>query len=121
MSSNFFSGSWTRCRSEGANVRDFAVPAVILRGALFNRPVVYAWCRDGEVLYVGSGCSIGRPLNARHHRMRSGVLPQDDLLVWTQPSLRAARLLECRLIRELEPTLNVVRRRPALYLKKRGA
>jgi hypothetical protein len=76
--------------------------------------VLYAWVRNGKVLYIGKGgnsTGIGRPLTRSHH-----VLPRiqdsDQLLVWFFEDDYHGGLCseETRLIRELCPVMNRTQR-----------
>lgn len=80
-----------------------------LSGALviaLRSPLVYAWYRGDQVLYVGKGASgLGRPLSPHHHKL-SGILPTDVLRFWSCASAEEASLLEANLIDEWHPLLN---------------
>lgn len=78
--------------------------------ARLRGPIVYAWFRDGQPLYVGKGATgIARPLSQRHHRLL-GILPTDKLRIWCCESAQHACHRELELIRALRPSLNVKHR-----------
>lgn len=79
---------------------------VELDGAeLCKTPVVYAWMRDEQLLYVGSGGSIRRPFGREHMRLRT-ARAGDKVFIWLMPTMRAALESEARLIATHRPLLN---------------
>lgn len=80
-------------------------------GALMalRQPIVYAWLRGDQVLYVGKGeMGMYRPLHPRHHRLR-GVAADDEVRFWCCADAEEAARFELELIRKWRPSLN---RRP---------
>lgn len=81
-------------------------PDLEIRGPLAHSPVVYAWYRGEECLYVGmSSVGIGRPLDAHHHAARFRM-HADRILVWECNDKGAAISLERELIETLRPSCN---------------
>jgi len=82
---------------------------VTLRGEQFlaaRRPLVYAWVRGGEALYVGmSTVGLGRPLSRTHEQLHA-FLKTDSLRIWPCADAKVAAALERRLIRRLHPPFN---------------
>ncbi len=78
-------------------------------------PLVYAWVRGEDVLYVGLGAyGLARPLARNHHRL-ADMAPGDRLLVWTWPEPALAEHAEREIIQRLRPPKNdspVPRRSP---------
>jgi len=71
-------------------------------------PIVYAWVRGDEVLYVGVGASgIARPFRLSHHRALRACSDDGHLLIWTCPTPVAAYQLERELILQLAPRENL--------------
>ena len=73
---------------------------------LLASPIVYAWFRGREALYVGmSRYGLLRCLDPKHGALRD-MQADDELRVWTMPSIEEAVRREEELICELRPTLN---------------
>ena len=71
-----------------------------------RRPTVYAWIRNGEVLYIGRSIhGAARPLEHNHHRIKD-ILPTDFLYIWQFVEDADAIKLEISLIADLHPPLN---------------
>lgn len=84
-------------------------PRISMRGAEWsanNRPLVYAWVREAEVLYVGmSTKGVGRPFTHDHERLRN-IQAEDRLHVWFVDTPEKALELEEFLIRNIKPAYN---------------
>lgn len=80
------------------------------------KPIVYAYFRFGQALYVGASRSgVARPCAPDHHRlgeMRRQFLDDDHLVIWAVESWDEARRLEREIIAALNPQLNGRRREP---------
>jgi hypothetical protein len=114
-----------RLRELGDATRDAVSPRPWLRRALdrmvageltgqdvirLRAPIVYAWFRGEQALYVGKGAmGLARPFSQRHHRLLT-ILPTDTLRIWCCDNAEDAAHRELELIRELRPTLNVKHR-----------
>lgn len=69
-------------------------------------PIVYAWVRGEEVLYIGLGAyGLARPLSRNHHRLL-GMQPGDRLIVWCWEAEEQAVEAERQLVLRLRPPLN---------------
>lgn len=72
-------------------------------------PIVYAFFRHGEALYVGmSKNGLERPFGSHHAvgHIRREVGADDHLVIWPCVSIADALALERRAIKELRPSLN---------------
>jgi hypothetical protein len=73
---------------------------------VLRSPLVYAWLRGEQVLYVGKGeTGFNRPLSPSHHQLGM-MLPTDTLRLWACDTAAEACELEVHLIRQLRPVLN---------------
>jgi hypothetical protein len=71
-----------------------------------RRPLVYAWFRGEEVLYVGKGAmGMYRPLHPKHHRLHD-IAPDDELRFWACANAAEAEAFESQLIKRWRPRLN---------------
>ncbi len=71
-----------------------------------RQPLIYAWVRDGEVLYVGKGAvGMVRPLQCDHHRLKD-ILPTDELYIWHLQTADEVERIERQLIVLLKPRYN---------------
>jgi hypothetical protein len=71
-----------------------------------RNPLVYAWFRGDEALYVGKGeTGLSRPLSPAHHQLK-GILPDDRIRIWSCQTATEAVQLELALIDKLQPLLN---------------
>ena len=69
-------------------------------------PIIYAWVRDGEVLYIGMSIrGLERPFSRLHHRLIDMEV-SDFLFVWQCSSVKDLEALEKKLIAELKPKFN---------------
>ena len=69
-------------------------------------PIVYAWVRGDQVLYVGfGGHGFARPLQRTHHRLFA-MEPGDRVVVWCFDTEEQAAEAERQLIRLLHPPMN---------------
>jgi hypothetical protein len=69
-------------------------------------PIVYAWVRGDEILYVGfSSNGVARTLSRAHHRLVS-MEPGDRAVIWCFETEDQAAAAERELIRLLHPPLN---------------
>jgi hypothetical protein len=93
--------SCTRTITKGPNLRFSGQELNVLL-----RPIVYAFYRSGECLYVGSGGSLARPLDTNHHH-RADLTGADELVIYPCLNREEARVQEARLIDSLHPILNV--------------
>jgi|GEM_PF-5938840 hypothetical protein len=76
-------------------------------------PVIYAWTRTIEILYVGmSSRGMARAMDPLHHAVHHRLRGTECLHVWPQPSEREARHWEARVIREMQPAWNTMHRAP---------
>jgi hypothetical protein len=73
-----------------------------------RQPMVYAWTRGEDVLYVGLATSgFARPIGPSHHRLTRGVIrPTDELSIYLCRTKEEAIQLEKDLIIALKPSLN---------------
>jgi hypothetical protein len=99
-----------RTRATRIKFRRYNIPGSMLRD--FRSPAVYAWSRDGRVLYVGSSVNgFGRPAELNHERLRD-VRPTDELAMFCvdghidEPTLRG---FEHSVIAKLVPVLQAGR------------
>ena len=75
-------------------------------------PIVYAWMRGEEILYIGRGLKgVTRPF-AHDHPHLKGLLPTDELKVWTFPTGTIARAVEVAMIAVARPPLNRMYHKP---------
>jgi hypothetical protein len=73
-------------------------------------PVVYAWCRGDEALYIGcSKNGLVRPFHPFHSRLKE-VQHGDTVRIWRMASMAAATAQEDFLVRALRPKFNTLER-----------
>jgi hypothetical protein len=87
----------------------FGTDRWVLSGALVlasQRYLVYILCDGWDVLYVGVGKGLGRPLGISHEKMVHAQ-PHHHLVIIWQADKYAAWALESSLIRLLRPAWNV--------------
>lgn len=72
-----------------------------------RRPMVYAWTRGGETLYVGlASRGLCRPLG-HHHKLVTDAIKADDALdIYSCETVAEAVALEKQLIEHFQPVLN---------------
>ena len=81
-----------------------------------QKPCVYLWLRNNEVLYVGmSKGGAERPFSPRHKTLK--IEPDDEVWVWPVQSIEEAEETEKALISAFSPALNK-RRTYARHLLK---
>ena len=71
-----------------------------------QKPAVYLWIRDGTILYVGIATQGGRRIFYKHHKIKH-VQPEDEIIVWSMPTLAAARKAEKIILANVRPPMNL--------------
>ena len=94
-------------------------PDAALTADDFQTPIIYAWMRGDECLYIGQSRIGLRRIFLNHHAITlKSLLPDDRVLIWLAPKDEAERCrLEQALIARMRPTLNREfpnKKRPAL-------
>lgn len=90
-------------------VERYGCPNETVPGDVFRemrQPLVYIWVRGDQILYVGKGASLSRPLSRDHHLM-FGVRNGDSVLIFFRDSDDSALLLEHRMINAAKPAFNL--------------
>lgn len=73
---------------------------------LLRSPIVYAWARNGKLLYIGKSINgLVRPIDPHHHRLE-GIAAGDELLIWACATAKACERMEIDLIRRFKPMMN---------------
>lgn len=73
-----------------------------------HKPCVYAWVREGQILYIGmSSYGYSRPLNPNHEKIKKYTLGEhDQIYFWAYDSPTEAYENEQRAIKHFKPELN---------------
>lgn len=88
-------------------------PVTMWSGAelrMLRNAIVCAWSRQGRILYVGSSTNgLGR---FSYHNIIGRVeklLPPDDILIWSFPNIKEAKIFEEQLIIHSNPKYNLLK------------
>jgi len=87
-------------------LKRFGRPDTITRMGRLRFPCVYAFIRDGEIVYVGSSINGFARVIASHHPMVLKSEDSDQIAFWMVDSEAEAREMELKIIRELKPKFN---------------
>jgi len=69
-------------------------------------PCVYAFIRDGEIVYVGSSINGFARVMQSHHPMLESALEEDKIAFWVTGGEIEARELEHEIIKMVKPKFN---------------
>jgi tRNA A37 N6-isopentenylltransferase MiaA len=73
----------------------------------WRKPAVYAWIRDGAVLYVGkAGSGIARPCSPQHEAITTDAIHSGDTIAIWACRASSEALFEQHLIDHLKPSRN---------------